>query len=128
MEIKVSELAGRALDYAVAKAVGLFVTKDFDRYMVETPDGVKNLGHVGLQFNPSGDWGQVGVIISTFKVGFSIMDDESVDADIVDHERGMAFLQNGQTHQIAACRVIVASKLGDEVQVPDELVVNNEQP
>jgi Protein of unknown function (DUF2591) len=79
---------------------------------------------VGLsRAKPSTDWSQGGPIID----GWSI--DLTCDEYLSDNERWLAsctneaerFSVHGQTPLIAAMRCYVASKLGDEVDIPDDL-------
>ena len=117
--MKTSDLIGPALDWAVAKCSG-----DETRLMFR---GDSEAGVTDVHFDPwlapwspSTDWAQGGLIIER----------ECIDL-YCDHagvswrtrkmlgERGpMAY---GPTPLIAAMRCYVASKLGDEVDVPKEL-------
>ena len=112
-----SELTGAALDWAVAKCEG----------------SVNNNGRVLslTSWAPSTDWTQGGPIIEREK--FTLMYDNDWKYDPTDPEdngeRWMADngdlyynpCQYGATPLIAAMRFYVASKLGDEVDVPKEL-------
>ena len=109
MKIKTSELQGAALDWAVAKAC--------------------NYEFNGHWFKPSTDWSQGGPLIAAHRVEFYAQIDEytaTVASENCQHclecgcviEGGV----NGPSHLIAACRAIIAAKLGDEVDVPEELV------
>jgi len=77
-----------------------------------------NVAHfVDWTYNPSGDWMQGGPIIEREKVELFIRD-----------EKWFAYSSNstpedfyGETPLIAAMRCYVASKLGDEVEIPTEL-------
>ena len=107
MLIKTHEASGLVLDWMVAVAskhpsrtcVGLF---DFWDYC----------------FNPSTNWVQGGSIIEREKI--------SVWWDGVWHAKYDGCrpdqVQDADAPLIAAMRCYVASKLGDEVEVPDELV------
>ena len=128
MKIKTSELIGPALDWAVAKC-------EYDELAalnIQFPDHAKHYPKV----SPSTDWSQGG----------SIMDREDIDSFVV-KEAGVTesgaevlrkigwkawispsaywmskrFISEGETRLIAAMRCFVASKLGEEVEVPDEL-------
>lgn len=76
----------------------------------------------GGRFEPSTDWGQGGPLIEEHQIG---LDWNGVDGTamwwLATHQ-DIAAPQIGDTPLIAACRAIVAAKLGDEVQVPAELV------
>ena len=126
MKIKTSELQGAALDWAVAKCGGkeFYPTTDPDRYDVEL-----GLTH---NFNPSVDWSQGGPIIEREKISVTFSDVYITGATLGWYAEinffydGMElhgdFCHNGDTPLIAAMRCYVASKLGDTVEIPNELV------
>lgn len=102
-KIKTSELTGAALDWAVAKCEGVtleYGLTDDERY--------------------STDWAQGGPIIEREQI-------DIVRVGISNHcssrtvEDGSIVRVYGPTPLIAAMRCYVASKLGDEVDVPEEL-------
>ena len=104
MKVKTSELKDLALDWAVAMCAGL---------------SHKLHGHIPY----STDWAQGGPIIE--REGISIV----LDWDVVGEflwgatriEQSVVSQAEGTTPLIAAMRCYVASKLGDEVEIPDEL-------
>lgn len=113
-KIKTSELIGPALDWAVAKANG-YTTSDLDLlYDIKCYS----------KFKPSTDP----------SLGQPIMEREAMHVDCLrkpDHYRGAVweawpyastkFIAQGPTMLIAGMRCYVASKLGDEVEVPEGL-------
>jgi hypothetical protein len=113
--MKVSELQGAALDWAVA--------------LIEYPEW-KEQGYLevfphdlsfddGTTYAPSTDWAQGGPIIE--REGICI--GSGMDAPTWYANKGLGkYHQFGLTPLIAAMRCYVASKLGDEVEVPDELM------
>ena len=114
MRIKTSDLIGAPLDWAVAKCEGT----------IPAP---------GAVYAPSTNWGQGGPIIEaknieirrTFNVSCegSFSDPEGWAA--VRHTYGGAInppISRGNTALIAAMRCYVLSKLGREVDIPDELI------
>ena len=103
MKIKTSELTGAALDWAVAKCEGR-EWESADSFLAYHEPG---------DMNYSTDWAQCGPIIAREGVEFGA---SGMQASIVD---GRTYY--GSTHLIAAMRCYVASKLGDEVEVPEEL-------
>jgi len=110
--MKTSELTGAALDWAVAKAKGYadFVL-DAKRFRE-----MHDTGH----YNYSTDWAQGGPIIDREKIGVDYFDVGNGRPVWV---AGLAPKQEtGPTPLIAAMRCYVASKLGDEVEVPEELL------
>lgn len=120
VEVKTSELAGAALDWAVAKCEG-YQPLIMPIGRVEYAVGVTNIddsGKVsGFACNYSTDWSQGGPLIERYKLHLNC------------HEPSASLLQSGMrigymanTVLIAAMRAIVAAKLGDVVNVPLELV------
>ena len=106
--MKTSELSGPALDWAVAKCEGLTYWDDDRLCFANEPHGE--------DFKPSTDWAQGGPIIEREKIelthdGFEWWARIWADEDY-----------EGPTPLIAAMRCYVASQLGDEVEVPDELL------
>ena len=95
MKIKTSELEGAALDWAVAKVVGVDVSS------TSIPI-----------FCPSTNWSQGGPLIERYYI-----DIESGPWSAYYGGQTM----HGDSPLIAACRAIVAAKLGDVVEVPEEL-------
>jgi hypothetical protein len=115
--MKTSELTGAALDWAVAKCEG------FDPETLNTKTGVVYSLRYGV-YTPSTDWAQGGPIIERIK-GFLFKHwlesnrEGQCQAEI--HNYDGDWIAFGPTPLIAAMRCFVASKLGDEVEVPEEL-------
>lgn len=111
MKVKTSDLIGPALDWAVAKCENVECDHRekpiwFDR------DG---LNAERVEYSPSTDWSQGGPIIEQEDIDLVKMGIRQWRADC-----GPA--KTGPTPLIAAMRCYVASKLGDEVKVPEELL------
>ena len=100
--MKTGELTGAALDWAVAKCEG----KVFDL----SPDGY-------YTYKPSRNWALGGPIIERERIGVWHYQQKDWMASWWKDGR-QAF---GPTPLIAAMRCYVASRLGDEVEVPEEL-------
>lgn len=102
--MKTNELTGHALDWAVTRCEG---------YRLDlVPEG---------SYAPSTDWSQGGPIIE--REGISV-DRAGLawTADLSDSVGGyIEHTESGPTPLIAAMRCYVASKLGDEVEIPKEL-------
>ena len=99
--MKTAELTGAALDWAVAKCEG----HDMDYFQVVDA------------YMPSTDWAQGGAIIERERIELrGDGDDGWIACDNLNLE------QTGTTPLEAAMRCYVASKLGDEVEVPEELM------
>lgn len=103
--MKTSKLTGAALDWAVAKCEG-----------VKLNDG-NTLSNDCDFYTPSTDWAQGGPIIEREEI--NILNQNR----IVAWQRGReTFGAGGPTPLIAAMRCYVASKLGDDVEIPEELM------
>lgn len=111
MKIKTSELTGLALDWAVAESEGNV------RLQYDSREGLIISNVLGwIPYRPSVAWVQAGPIIEREKI--SIWTDGEWHArDFID----VSLVVDGPTPLIAATRCYVASRLGDEVEVPDEL-------
>ena len=131
MKIKTSELIGPTLDCAVAKCEGISVSNSKQEHgFIETAwDKITKWEHACEIYNPSADWSQGGPIIAREKIclsgPFVVDNDDGYTISI--HDDWSANIrdisgQMGPTPLIAAMRCYVASLLGDEVEVPDELV------
>ena len=113
--MKTSELTGAALDWAVSVADGVKVNVRF-RNLTYIPKGKRAL----YKYSPSTNWAQGGPIIEREKIRLDTTwnyEDGQWGARI-DSVGGW---WQGETPLIAAMRCYVASKLGDEVDVPKEL-------
>ena len=124
MKIKTSELTGVALDYAVAQCEGREYPDNAHRYLGKA------------YYCPSTDWAFGGPIIE--REGVTITPHRQVGTteggDQVNVLRGwQAYVTrrdywitptvyNGPTPLVAAMRCYVANKLGNEVEIPEELL------
>jgi hypothetical protein len=115
--MRTNELSGAALDWAVAKCEGLLCfgyRTNGERFAVELSDGEVE------GFMPSTDWALGGPIIE--REGISVCPDEIAPwCAFFDHGTAEYVFYTGETPLIAAMRCYVASKLGDEVEIPEEL-------
>ena len=101
--MKTSELTGAALDWAVASYSDKHVT----------------LGDIHWgNYSPSTDWAQGGPIIEREKLDLWWCKGNQFYTST--HQDGTT-VEDGPTPLIAAMRCYVASKLGDEVEIPEEL-------
>lgn len=125
MKIKTSELSGVALDWAVGIAVGEDVQVGPGKKQLSVKCQVPGLLSC---WSPSTNWSQGGTLIDQFDVYFDRYPlDQSgfVVARIgMDYQAGSNYFNNPSSPNrlIAACRAIVSAKLGDEVDVPEELL------
>ena len=102
MRIKTSDLSGMALDWAVFEVE--YGTKTF-----EFPDS----------YRPSIDWMQGGPIIERMGISIDYTGWGGNEGWVANYDHDTDW--QGHTPLVAAMRCYVASKLGNEVEIPDEL-------
>lgn len=120
VKVKVSEAAGSVLDWMVAKALG----KEVVRWagLIHLKDDT-NLERVPV-WSPSTDWSQGGPIIEGQHIELKYLGYDrppywgALKFSPSKYERAA---QIGPTALVAAMRCFVYSRLGDEVDVPEEL-------
>lgn len=129
MKIKTGELSGVALDWAVAqvdeiKTIMLAPKKDEAKKpfalfgSLALPVG----GEAENSYSPSTCWHCGGPLIERFELEITRYNEanwaaiKQWDYDFND------YYPEGETILIAACRAIVSSKLGDEVEIPGALL------
>jgi hypothetical protein len=138
--MKTNELTGAALNWAVAQAEGDKVYRprlgrpsDWDKeaYLKDGSDDrwvvrVQNptVAHfVDWTYNPSGSWMQGGPIIEREMIEREMIELVPQSPALWDAMyRGQHIPHDGPTPLIAAMRCYVASKLGDDVEIPEELL------
>ena len=131
--MKTSELIDEGLDWAVAKALGI-LRSDKIQMFVGRPyaEGLLPNGYCPVaesafdiplhQINYSTDWSQGGPIIERERITLRFWDNEPyITAYMPLNGSDHSPWWHGPTPLIAAMRCFVASKLGDEVEIPDEL-------
>ena len=123
MKTKTSELIGPALDWAVAKAERLEIPSLMGGAVwAWVKDDPTQEDETVCIYRPSTDWSQGGPIIEQEKIDLLSTVEESWQAYLNNNEDDPPLIRGiGPTPLIAAMRCYVASKLGDEVEVPDEL-------
>lgn len=126
--MKTSELTGQALDWAVAKCEGYTGLHKIAGRMPHEPQlGIlpprKEYGVMDLwELSYSTDWAQGGPIIEREKMAVMTSVDDANEWVASIFEPNWNFNLTGPTPLIAAMRCYVASKLGDEVEIPKELL------
>ncbi len=113
MRIHVSELKGLALDWAVAKGRSKTVG---GRYLIAA-------ARAG-SYRPSIDWAQGGPLIGSEDIDVAVSEHYKQAGDsrhkyVAANQQGM--MVTGPSRLVAGMRCFVAIKLGDEVDVPDEV-------
>ena len=126
MKVKTVTLVGEALDWAVAVCTGLRPKLDEEVF------GQVNLGwwvsttHYFPLPAYSTDWGQGGGILSRERISRTIDHSGLWVAywaeGYVEGDAGKKWMQCDRSELVAGMRCYVASKLGDEVEIPDELL------
>lgn len=120
-DLKTNELIGRALAYAVGIAKGYKVEYWHTKSVAILSAGIPR----GVPWNPHIDWSQGGPIIE--REGINTLVHVTVNDVITEWKAGKDWPMShfpyytGPTPLIAAMRCYVASKLGDEVEIPEEL-------
>ena len=111
--MKTAELTGAALDWAVAKCEGhkVFI-KHAPLQIMYTPKRKRSW----YIYTPSTNWAQGGPIIERETISLDYAQEEDWAAKTPAYQWAY-----GTTPLIAAMRCYVASKLGDEVEIPEGL-------
>ena len=118
--MKTAELTGAALDWVVAKCEGQTVRIDASipsHLILVLPGEESMVDDFYTGYSPSTNWAQGGPIIFRERIDITFMDGDEVEAWHVSGAYG-----HDQLPLIAAMRCYVASKLGDEVEIPKELI------
>jgi len=110
--MKTTELTGAALDWAVSKCEGF----TWER-------GDLDAGEYGPDFKPSTDWAKGGVIIERENISITGTNFPWWECDSGWYAHIGDLYSYGPTPLIAAMRCFVASKLGKEIELPEELEV-----
>ena len=100
--MKTNEVSGAALDWAVAKCEGVINGDDLDIGFI-----------LERGYTPSTDWAQGGAIIE--REGIALIPCWTAERP--------GFSADGDTPLIAAMRCYVASKLGEDVEIPTEFLI-----
>lgn len=122
MKIKTSELTGRALAWAVDTVADCRMEIQHTKNVVILSPGVPRT----TPWAPQENWAQGGPIIErrkiTLRTNACVPGHWAAFIDFGGSNTNVKARQSGPTPLIAAMRCFVASKLGDEVEIPDELL------
>lgn len=113
IEVKTAELTGPALDWAVAVADAEEHPQVYDG--VVYVNGPKS-NALAMAYSPTTNWEQGGPLIEHYRIQIAPMRRRQW---LAMHEAGDFSSDSPLT---SICRAVVAAELGDEVQVPAELV------
>ena len=136
MKIKTQDLTDAALDWAVAKCEGIPAEELYiQKWGYRLPPSIYRRnrdedGNLDGSYTTGPDllfsrkWEAGGPIIDRMvREGLRLMGYKSLPTDPTSCQAQIGnIVTGGQTPLIAAMRAYVASKLGDEVEVPDELL------
>jgi hypothetical protein len=119
--MKTSELTRAALDWAVAMCLGWKWKSEDGKIILARPINNK-MRTLGLAyFHASKSWSTAGPIIERECIEISCIHTTGWTPDSWNARHPQRSYATGPTPLIAAMRCYVASKLGDEVEVPEEL-------
>ncbi|WP_264041484.1 DUF2591 domain-containing protein [Pectobacterium carotovorum] len=109
MKVKTSELSGAALDWAVAKA-----TRE------EMPSVAQWI--LWDDYHPTTNWRHCGPLIEQCKLNISYTPSgRHPEQPWFCCDKTETFWSIGETALVAICRAVVASLLGDEIELPEGL-------
>ena len=122
-KVKTGELIGPALDWLVAKCMGYV-----EQGVYGTPefrDSEVYLCYCGAVLNscysPTTDWAQGGPIIERERISIRQWTNVPLVHAYMPHDDA-PWVSDGTSPLTAAMRCLVAAKLGDEVDIPEELM------
>lgn len=129
MKIKVSELTNIQIDYLVAiiqypeLVWGDTIGLHWASHQIVIPE----FKEPDCYYHPSNDWSIAGDIIEKNKIHLLHSDDCKEDSKWVasiarENMVGWRILHHGKTPLLAAMRCYIESKLGDSVEIPEELL------
>ena len=128
--MKTSELTGAALDWAVAKCEdfndGCSIIRVWNSRVTKIIPGDYETREVYTSYTPSTDWAQGGPIIEREllmiePVFWTVEGWHWVAYVLGPNNLAENYEQRGSTPLIAAMRCYVASKLGDDIEIPEDL-------
>jgi hypothetical protein len=118
MKIKTSDLIGPPLAWAAGRAEGHFKPDVFG--------GFDGIGNYHEPYRPDVDWAQGGPIIDREKIAIHGSPTWTARYSLTTpaHHGGFRghFQSTGPTALVAAMRCFVRARLGDEVDIPEELL------
>jgi hypothetical protein len=120
MLVKTSELTDDALDWMVAKCKGITpiaVKKKYSKGYI-----LYSLPASTVPLEYSSKWVQGGPIIECEFIEFGVSRTDPIRYAAKIYVNDKRIIAHGSTHLIAAMRCYVASKFGDTVEIPDQLL------
>ena len=124
MKIKTTEITGPALDWVVAQVVHASLQRTYGEPVFNPKTKriyqTQGLQQIGVNYSPSTNWAQGGPIIESNEIDLKSVEEGVWQAsNIFDDMEWYHFL--GYSPLEAAMRCLVAHKLGEEVEIPEEL-------
>ena len=121
--MKTSELTGVALDWAVAKCAGVEIIEDYSLksyplLIVPGEEHIVDDGYAG--YSPSTDWAIGGPLIEREGIDVVFRPGDKLPGFWDAYGPGTPHGFSAPTPLVAAMRCFCASKLGDEVTIPEE--------
>jgi hypothetical protein len=123
--MKTSTLTGAALDWAVAKCEDKDYTSADATYATDGSDKVWAVPCSPTLYQPSTNWAQGGPILTREHISRT-MDHSGLwiaywTDGYTEGDEGKYWMQCDREELVAGLRCYVASQLGDEVEIPEEL-------
>ena len=124
MKIKTTELTGPALDWVVAQVIHADLQRTYGEPVFNPKTKriyqTQGLQQIGVNYSPSTNWAQGGPIIE--REGITVCHGSPVHGlEWLACDRSSTHIQHGPSYLIAAMRCFCASKLGEEVELPEKL-------
>ena len=124
MKIKTTELTGPALDWVVAQVVHANLQRTYGEPVFNPKTKriyqTQGLQQIGVNYSPSTNWAQGGPIIE--REGITVCHGSPVHGlEWLACDKSSTHIQHGPSYLIAAMRCFCASKLGEEVELPEKL-------
>ena len=120
MLVKSYDLTGEALDWAVATALGHTVTIDGNMWIIDSAMRYE------LPSLYSEDAVETLRMLKEYKISLMYVEDDDPypidDGPWSANIPGQEYGYTGPTPEIAICRCVVAYKLGEDIEIPNELL------
>ena len=125
MKVKTAELTGPALDWGVAQVVYANLQRTYGEPVFNPKTKriyqTQGLQQIGVNYSPSTNWAQGGPIMEQERISLQAGHSGWWVASILNLNDDATFSMGGSTPLIAAMRCFCASKLGEEVELPEKL-------
>ena len=120
MLVKSYDLTGGALDWATAKALGHTLLNDGINFIIDSAGRYEVLPFYSSNGN------ETMHMLKEYKISLMHVEDDDPypidDGPWSANIPGQEYGYTGPTPEIAICRCVVAYKLGEDIEIPDELL------